>query len=69
VHHRIEWALRWADPWNERIWEVPSDADESAVLLSTRKKPGVLLANGLGDTARLTLHWTLEKERKLLGLF
>jgi len=46
VHRRIdtfdtiEWALRWADPWNERIWEEPSDA--GAVLISRRKKAGAL---------------------------
>jgi len=46
VHHAIETmdsiegAKRWADPWNERIWEEPSDADETALLISTRKKPG-----------------------------
>jgi hypothetical protein len=38
----LEWAKRWADPWDERIWEGPSDADETAVLISTRKKPGAL---------------------------
>ena len=38
----LEWAKRWADPWDERIWEEPSDADETAVLISTRKKPGAL---------------------------
>jgi hypothetical protein len=34
----LELALRWCDPWNERIWEEPSDADESAVLISRSKK-------------------------------
>jgi hypothetical protein len=38
----MEWAMRWADPWNERIWEEPSDTDETAMLISTRKKPGAL---------------------------
>jgi hypothetical protein len=48
VHHRIdtfdtlEWVKRWADPWDERIWEETSDADEIAVLISTRKKLGAL---------------------------
>jgi hypothetical protein len=48
VHHRIDtfdtldWALRWADPWQERIWEEASDADETAVLISMRKRPGAL---------------------------
>ena len=48
VHHcidtfeSVERALRWADPWDERIWEEPSDADETALLISTRKKPGAL---------------------------
>ena len=26
--------LLWADPWGERKWEEPSDADESAVLVA-----------------------------------
>jgi hypothetical protein len=44
VHHAIETmesfesALRWADPWNGRIWEEPSAANESAVLVSTRRQ-------------------------------
>jgi hypothetical protein len=44
VHHKIdtfetlEHAMRWADPWGERIWEEPSNADEIAVLVSRRKK-------------------------------
>jgi hypothetical protein len=48
VHHAIETmeflerAMRWADPWNERIWEEPSDADEGALLISRRKRPGAL---------------------------
>jgi hypothetical protein len=48
VHHRIdtfdtlEWALRWADPWQERIWEEASDADESSILVSRPKRPGAL---------------------------
>jgi len=48
VHHAIETmesvedAMRWADPWGERIWEEASDADESAVLVSTRKRAGAL---------------------------
>ena len=48
IHHRIdsfdtvESALRWADPWNERIWQEPSDADESAVLVSRAKRLGAL---------------------------
>ena len=39
VHHKIdtletlEYAMRWADPWGERIWEEANDADESAVLV------------------------------------
>ena len=48
VHHKIdtfetlELAMRWADRWGERIWEEPSDADESAVLMSRRKRAGEL---------------------------
>jgi hypothetical protein len=48
VHHctdtfeSVERAFSWADPWNERVWEEPSDTDETALLISTRKKPGAL---------------------------
>ncbi len=48
MHYRIdtfdilEWALHWADPWQERIWEEPSDTDESAVLVSRAKRLGAL---------------------------
>ena len=48
IHHAIdtfrtvEDAKCWADPWNERIWEEPSDADESALLVSRIKKPGAI---------------------------
>jgi len=48
MHHRIdtfdslEDVMRWADPWQERTWEEPSDADESAVLVSRAKRPGAL---------------------------
>jgi len=46
IHHRIdtfesvEQALRWVDPWQERVWEEASDADESSVLISWEKKAG-----------------------------
>ena len=40
--HPIESAKRWADPWDKRIWEEPSDDDETSPLISTRKKPGEL---------------------------
>lgn len=48
VHHTIstfdsiEQVKRWADPWAERIWEEPSDADELTLLVSRCKKPGAL---------------------------
>ena len=48
MHHRLdtfdtlEWALRWADPWSERIGEEPSDAGETAVWISIRRRPGAL---------------------------
>lgn len=48
VHHKIdtfetlEHAMRWADPWNERVWEETSDADESTLLISRRKRAGAL---------------------------
>jgi hypothetical protein len=48
LHHAIasfktiDDAKTWADPWGERIWEEPSDADESALLVSRWKVPGAL---------------------------
>jgi hypothetical protein len=50
VHHcidtfeSIEHALNWADPHRERIWSEASDADESAVLISTAYVPGSVAA-------------------------
>jgi hypothetical protein len=34
THFALDDALRGADPHNERIWEEPSDADESRLLVS-----------------------------------
>jgi hypothetical protein len=34
--------LRWVDPWWERAWKEPSEAGESHILISQRKKPGAL---------------------------
>ena len=34
--------MRWADPWRERVWEEPSEADDSRMLVSRSKKPGAL---------------------------
>ena len=34
--------MRWADPWRERVWEEPGEADESQILVSTRKKPAAV---------------------------
>ena len=34
THLTLDDALRAADPHNERIWEEPSDADESRLLVS-----------------------------------
>ncbi|HEV2198868.1 MAG TPA: hypothetical protein VGR73_03535 [Bryobacteraceae bacterium] len=38
----LELAKLWADPWDGRIWEEPSDADDSALLVSRSKKPRAL---------------------------
>jgi hypothetical protein len=40
VFDSIESALEWIDPHQERIWEEPSDADESRLLVSRAYKPG-----------------------------
>ena len=37
----LEDVMRWVDPWRERVWEEPGDADESRILVSWSKKPGV----------------------------
>lgn len=34
--------MRWVDPWKERIWEEPSDANEDALLVSRGKRAGAL---------------------------
>ena len=38
----LEDVMRWVDPWRERVWEEPGEADESRILISTRTKPGAL---------------------------
>jgi hypothetical protein len=38
----LEDVMRWADPWRERVWEEPSEADETRILVSRSKKPGAL---------------------------
>jgi hypothetical protein len=38
----LEAVMLWADPWRERVWEEPSDADESRILISRERKPGAL---------------------------
>jgi hypothetical protein len=38
----LEAVMLWADPWRERVWQEPSDADESRILFSRQKKPGAL---------------------------
>jgi hypothetical protein len=43
VFESLERALAWIDPWNERVWEQPSDADESCLLVSRRYVPGSVL--------------------------
>jgi hypothetical protein len=32
----LEDVLRWVDPWRERAWEEPGEADESRTLVSKR---------------------------------
>src|ERR1700674_646275 len=37
----LEDVMRWVDPWRERVWEEPGEADESRILVSRSEKPGV----------------------------
>jgi hypothetical protein len=37
----LEDVMRWVDPWRERVWEEPGEADESRILESRSEKPGV----------------------------
>jgi len=34
----FEDVMRWVDPWTERIWEEPWEADDSRILVSRSKK-------------------------------
>ena len=36
----LEDVMRWVDPWRERLWEEPWEADESRILASRSEKPG-----------------------------
>jgi hypothetical protein len=38
----FEDVMRWVDPWTERVWEEPGDADDSRILVSRLKKTGAL---------------------------
>lgn len=38
----LEDVMRWVDPWTERGWEEPAEADDSRILVSRLKKPGAL---------------------------
>ena len=38
----LEDVMRWVDPWRDRVWEEPGEADESRILVSTQKKPDAL---------------------------
>ncbi len=48
MHHKIDTfssvddALGWCDPHREHIWEEPSDADESKLLVSRDFKEGTV---------------------------
>jgi len=35
----LERCMSWADPWHERIWEEPSEADDTRILFSRKRKP------------------------------
>jgi hypothetical protein len=37
----LEDVMRWVDPWRERVWEEPGEADDSRILVSRSEKPGV----------------------------
>ncbi len=59
VHHRIdtfdtlEWALRWADPWQERIWEEAGDADETGRLDIAGKEGGGAVSPSIRHRAQV----------------
>ena len=36
----LEDVMHWVDPWRERVWEEPGEADESRILVSRSEKPG-----------------------------
>ena len=38
----LEDVMRWVDPWRERAWEEPGEAEETRILVSTRKKAGAI---------------------------
>lgn len=40
VFQSLERALAWIDARKERVWEEPSDADDSCILISRRYVPG-----------------------------
>ncbi len=54
THLTLDDALRAADPHNERIWEEPSDADESRLLVSREYVDG-------------SVEWRLCRMRALIG--
>jgi hypothetical protein len=54
THLTLDDALRAADPHNERIWEEPSDADESRLLVSREYVDG-------------SVEWRLCRMRALTG--
>lgn len=43
VFESVERTLAWIDPWKERVWEEPGDADETCLLISRAYLPGSVL--------------------------
>jgi hypothetical protein len=44
----LEDVMRWVDPWRERVWEEPGEADESRILVSRSENPGCSRVRAIG---------------------
>jgi hypothetical protein len=48
----LEDVMRWVDPWRERLWEEPGDADESRILVSRLARSPAGEIDRLGPSPR-----------------
>lgn len=51
----LEAVMHWADPWKERVWEEPSEGDDSRILVSREKKPGGDLSSYRKGTSNFSI--------------